>query len=107
MRNNTQIRPEYLDIYQIKRRHNGHWFDPASMRFFNCRLPQGGWKVADNVYFISSEKFTGLYEPDGARLYTVRVMDYQTGDIHTIGEFNKMTKSEAQTTLNNILKGDK
>ena len=104
---NTELKPEYMNIWEIKNRHNGHWFDASSMRFFRSRLPQGGYKLGDKVYFISSEQFTGLYEPDGKRLYTIRVMDYKTGDINTYGEFNKMTKSEANTALKNILKGRK
>lgn len=97
---------EYMDIYEIKRRHSGHWFDPGSMRFFNSRLPQGGYKVGNKVYFISSEHFRGLYEPDGERLYTIRVMDYNTGDVDTVGEFNKLTKAQAKTKLNKIIKAD-
>jgi hypothetical protein len=105
MNNTNVIRAEYMDIYSIKRRHNGHWFDADSMRFFSSRLPQGGWKLENKVYFITSEQFKGMYEPDGKRLYTLRVMDYQTGSVNTVGDFNKLSKSEAQTALNNILKG--
>lgn len=96
---------EYVEMYEIARRHLGHWFDAGSMRFFRSRLAQGGYRTADrsHVYFVSSEQFedhTGYRAP---RLYTVRVMDWQTGDVDTVGEFqaypNRSTADRAARKL--------
>ncbi len=93
-----------VTIYEIKSHHRGHFFDADTTRFFSSRYPQTGYRVGDKAYFITSEQFHGLYEPDGQRLYTIRVLDYKTGDIDTVGEFNKLTKSQAQTQLKHIIK---
>ena len=87
----TTERAKYVEMYEIARRHLGHWFDPGSLRFFRSRLAQGGYRTADRarVYFVSSEQFedsTGWRAP---RLYSVRVMDWDTGDIDTVGEFQQ------------------
>jgi hypothetical protein len=93
-----------ISIEEIKSQAKGHWFDRASMRFFSSRLPQTGIRKGDKAYFISSEQFKGLGMcPDGERMYSIRVLDYKTGDIGTVGEFNQMSKSEAQTALRHIL----
>lgn len=92
----------YVDIYDIKRNHRGHFFDPGSMRFFDSRTSQGGWRVGDKAYFLTSERFHGS-SYSGARLYTVRVLDYKTGDVDTVGDFNKLTRSQANTALMKVV----
>ena len=101
-----QVQPEYVTISEIKRRHDGHWFSPDTMRFFASRAPQGGYKVGNKAYFISSEQFQLFNGERRQRAYTIRVMDWITGDIDTLGEFNKLSKSQANTALRNILKGE-
>lgn len=93
-----------VTIEEIKSHSTGHWFDPGSMRFFRSRLPQTGYRVDNKAYFISSEQFIGSNGIPAPRLYTIRVLDYETGEIDTLGEFNKLTKSEARTQLNKIIK---
>lgn len=85
----TTGRAEYVDMFDIARHHLGHWFDPSSMRFFRSRLAQGGYRTADGsrVFFVSSEQFEDSRGYRAPRLYTVRVMDWATGDVDTVGEF--------------------
>lgn len=91
--------PMHKIIMEHEEKSNGHWFSKGSMRFFNSRLPNYGYLKGDNVYFISSERF----DHKTPRLFTVRVMDRNTGEIDTIGEFNTMTKTEARRELASIL----
>ncbi len=93
-----------VTIQEIKSQAKGHFFDADSTRFFATRYPQTGIRKDDKAYFITSEQFKGLYEPDGKRLYTIRVLDYKTGMVDTVGEFNKMTRSQAQTELQKLVK---
>ena len=38
----------------IKKRHQGHWFDPGSLRFFNSKFPRRGvYPVPGGAFFIS------------------------------------------------------
>jgi hypothetical protein len=60
-----------------------HWFDPSSMRWFRCRLPQSGVSGPGGVYFVSSEKGPRETSP---RAYTVRRLE-GPGKIENVGEF--------------------
>lgn len=62
----------------------GHWFEPDTMKFFNCRLSSDLFYSPGNntIYFISSEKNSGH-----ARAYSVRSYNVLTFEIDTIGEF--------------------
>ena len=73
-----------VTIAEIRSQTRGHFFDSSSTRFFRSRYPQTGHRVGDKAYFITSEQFDDRSE----RLYTVRVLDYKTGGVDTIGEFN-------------------
>lgn len=71
----------------VRRKHNGHWFDPDSMRFFRSRVGEVAYEAADGRrYFVSSERFMPSRGPAAPRNYTVRVQS-TTGDIDTVGEF--------------------
>lgn len=95
-----------VTIEEIKSQAKGHFFDNGASRFFSSRYPQTGYRKGNKAYFITSEQFKGLYEPDGKRLYTIRQLDYTTGDVDTVGDFNKLTKSQAQTALKNLIKSN-
>jgi hypothetical protein len=97
---------DYVSIGAIEMHASGHFFDASAKRFFSSRMPQGGYLVDNNkVYFITSEQFKGMGMcADGERAYTIRVMDWKTGQVDTIGEFNKLTKSQANTQLKKIIK---
>lgn len=77
------------DMSVIKRRHEGHWFDPSSMRFFRSRVGSFGYTAGGKTYFVSSEQFEDSRGNRAGRLYTVRVQDHETGDIDTVGEFQQ------------------
>ena len=90
-------------ITAIKDRHQGHWFEPGSLRFFNSRFPRRAvYPVADGAFFISSEFSKGVYIstgwiPDGPVLYSVRFISDQDGSINTVSEFQEYgTLSEAR-----------
>ena len=90
-------------ITAIKDRHQGHWFEPGALRFFNSRFPRRAvYPVADGAFFISSEFSKGVYIstgwiPDGPVLYSVRFISDQDGSINTVSEFQEYeTLSEAR-----------
>jgi hypothetical protein len=75
------------------------WFTPGTMRFFASRLGEtvyacGTLRVS---YFTSSERFTrlGAPVPGYPRKYSLRVIDWDTGHIDTVGEFQQYTSAAA------------
>lgn len=91
---NTERKLHTLD--QVKRAAGSagsHWFDRDALRYFNSRISERVYPVPGGALFISSEKFRGLYEPDGERLYTVRSCTYD-GKIDTVGEFQQWRTSK-------------
>lgn len=87
-----------VNMYNIERRHNGHWFDPSTMRFFHSRLPQTGIMLADGrALFVSSERYSfDEYHP---RTYSVRIQDTE-GDVDTLGDFKGYpTRREATAAM--------
>jgi len=93
---------DIVTIQEIKSHAKGHFFDEGATRFFNSRYPQTGHRVGDKAYFITSEQFIGSNGHRNERLYTLRELDYKTGDIHTVGDFNQLSKYEAQKQLNKL-----
>lgn len=80
-----------------------HWFKPNTMRFFGTRLPRKAYIKNSSAYFISSEQFVGSAGAEPRR-YSVREANLDSGDVHTVGEFNVMTKEQADIELKRILK---
>ena len=82
-------------ITAIKRRHEGHWFEPGSLRFFNSKFPRRAvYPVPDGAFFISSEFSKGVYIstgwiPDGPVMYSVRFISDADGTISTVSEFQE------------------
>lgn len=67
----------YRDIAAIKaanRANGGHWFDKATMEFFDTRVLDG---VIGGCLFVSSDR-----APGGVRAYTIRQTE-PSGDVHT------------------------
>lgn len=84
----------YIDYIKSANSVRGHhFFSKNTMQFFNCR-------VLDTVYkgqlFISSEKYQ-----DEARKYTVRLCTSK-GDIATMGDFNCLSKYQAEKLAKSI-----
>jgi hypothetical protein len=93
---------DYMPIHEIKYHSRGHFFSAGATRFFNSRYPQGGWCKGDKVYFVTSEQFVnGVYS--APRRYTISVLNIQTGSVDAVGEFNTLSKAQAQTQLKHIL----
>ena len=86
----------YYSISDIRREHNGKWFDPSSMRFFRSRVGENVYQGLGGVYFVSSEQFVNLSAGHvAARKYTVRQYRPDADQIKTVGEFNVLSKSQA------------
>lgn len=88
----------YVQMSAIKAqadRMGSHWFSQSTMRFFRSRVAQYGYGTVDpyeqpneaRVFFVSSEQFQGSDGRRAPRAYTVRVMDWATGNVGTVGEF--------------------
>lgn len=85
------------DIKQRNREASGHFFDPASMRFFRSKLHGNGLEsVSGNVYFITSEQF----DAQAPRRYTVRVM-FPNGKIESASEFQHYATLKEATASRN------
>lgn len=71
------------DVPGLRTRHRGHWFDAGTMRSFQSRVLSAVIPAAGGArsYFVSSEQDRHGSAWNGARLYTVRVMSWATGDI--------------------------
>lgn len=94
--------PEIIDRYDLARRHRGHFFDASTLRFFGSRIAQYGYRSRDGAraYFTTSERFEcpgTLDHPYHAepRRYTVRVMDWDSGTIDTVGTFQQYASASA------------
>ena len=82
-----------LSLWQIRQRHldtnyrerGVDWFAPDSTRFFKSRYPKYSYKAGLRAFFITSEQF----DYRSPRYYSIRVMDWNTGRINTLGEFQQ------------------
>jgi hypothetical protein len=80
-------------IKEVNKAHGGHWFDRSSMRFFDTRLGQTVYQGPGGIYFVTSEQFhDGAFH--GARKFTVRQFNPETGDVETAGKFQAYTTGE-------------
>lgn len=73
----TDIRRFFTSITEIRQANQaagGHWFSPATLRWFNSRIHAD---VYAGRYFVTSEQ-----NPEGERRYTVREVS-EDGDIKT------------------------
>ena len=80
---------ESVTIDEIRRAYSpgpgAHWFDPETLRWFRCRLPQYGYRGPGGTFFVSSEKGPRYTSP---RLYTVRQL-VGPGEIEDVGGFQR------------------
>ena len=90
-------------ITSIKNRHEGSWFEPGSLRWFNTKFPKRCcYPVPGGAFFISSEYSKGVYIstgwiPDGPVRWTVRFCSEEDGSIATVSEFQEFeTLQEAR-----------
>lgn len=79
-----------------------HFFEAATMRFFNSRILQAVYQGEGGVFFVTSEKF----DERSPRLYTVRKYDPATRSIDTVDGFNELSKYQAQAGAARMASGD-
>lgn len=72
--------PSISDIQKRHKESGGHFFDDPTMRFFDSRIS----KRTFGNYFVTSE-----CGPSGLRRYTVRCIEWESGDITTVGHFHE------------------
>jgi len=90
-----------LQLLEIKQRHRAKgdradWFAPSATRFFNSAYPRYGYREGDTVYFVTSERF----DMSTPRRYSIRVMDWKTGWIDTLCDFQRFdTRREAYAEM--------
>lgn len=66
-----------------------HFFEPGTLRFFSSRIGEEFLPcyAAKASYFVTSEQRKGFGLPDAPRRYTVRLIDWYTGRVSSLGEF--------------------
>jgi hypothetical protein len=93
---------ELVTLYQ--RLSSGHFFDKDTMRFFKSRLTENFKRLSDTeALFITTERF----DHTTPRRATIRRASLVKSDtwygvkikIETVGEFNKLTLSQAKNLL--------
>lgn len=81
------------NISQLKaavKAEGSHFFDAASMRFFNSRIAPGVKHTDAGIVFITSEQF----DSRSPRLYTIRIAKAD-GSIDEVGEFQQYKTLDA------------
>ena len=73
----------FMDMNIANQNAGDHWFEGSTMRFFNTRLHRGTIRQYEGEYFVTSER----PDPGTPWLYTVRMFNWDTGKVSTIGEF--------------------
>lgn len=96
---NEIVRFEYISKSEIERRSKGHFFEKGAMRFFNSRVAQYGYRKVtctnsetlyhNLVFFVTSERF----DYKSRRLYTIRRLNLESGEIITVSEFQQYKTS--------------
>jgi hypothetical protein len=78
------------------------FFGEGEMRFFDSIVYNDVHQLSENEYlFITSEKF---WEEGYERKFTIRIFNYTTGKIDTVGEFQQYrTKKTALAEINKII----
>lgn len=77
------------DVRMPDLRARSDWFRPSLRRPLRSRVAWGGYRSADGqrVYFISSEPCASQGWRVAPRRYTIRVLDWGSGDVETVGTF--------------------
>lgn len=92
------------EIKTRNEKHDGHFFDADSMKFFTSKVYELCWQKDDNIYFVTSEKDRFYIKHKGSiRAFTVRVSN-KVGHIDTIGEFQEhKTLSQAINKIKKLM----
>jgi hypothetical protein len=83
-------------IYQAESR-APEFFSAGNKRFFNSRIGSSLYMGKGKSFFTTSEKFTSWSNPSYSlpRLYTVRVIDWETAQIEDLNGFQAYKTSSA------------
>ncbi len=89
------------EVEELYRRHvGGHWFDIATMKFFETKLPGYAYVADDGHYFTTSER-----NPSGKTAFTIRRQNKADFKINTVGDFHAYdTATQALGALVELLK---
>jgi hypothetical protein len=91
---------KHYDIEDIRRENRAagyHFFDQDALRFFASRIGARVWQGPGGVYFVSSERFISRWgSANGKRYFTCRVFHPETGNVDTLGPFNKLSRYRAE-----------
>lgn len=91
---------DIISIQAVKNHAEGHFFDAGATHFFSSRYPQDAYKVGNKAYFVTSEQF----DYKSPRLYTVRVCDFTTGEVDTVGKFQEYaTRKQALAAIKKLV----
>lgn len=66
-----------------------HFFERATMQFFHSRVGENFYtcEARRRTYFVSSEQNRGFGGQEFARKFTVRAIEWDSGDVRTVGDF--------------------
>ena len=81
------MRHDIEAIKMLNKAKGQFFFSPGTMRFFNSKISSN---VINDRFFITSERF----DDEHPRLFTIRVIDWHTGEIGTHGEFQEYKTAE-------------
>lgn len=76
---------------ELNRAKGQYFFSRDTMRFFHSKIES---TILADHYFITSERDT-FNDRQPRKLYSVRRIDWETGDISTVGEFQGYRTKEA------------
>lgn len=83
------------DIKDANHAHGGHWFEPATLRFFRSRVGTTVYQGPGGIFFVSSEQFRDHNGVPYPRRYTVRQFTPESATVETVGTFNVLTRGVA------------
>lgn len=70
-----------VGVERLAERKGSHFFSPDTMRFFKSKVIYDVFPSKNGIYFVTSEK---KCFNDYTRVFSVRFIDINTGDIKTI-----------------------
>lgn len=89
-----------VPMSEIRKASSGHFFEPATTRFFQSRIARHAVCGPGGTFFVSSERQDG-----GARRYTIRQV-HPSGRITTSGDFRAFALgSEATAAARKLAEG--
>lgn len=83
-----------------------HYFEPATMRFFNSRIEPRVYQGAGGIFFVTSEQFHGSDGRSNLRKWSVCKFKPETGDIDRHGPFNEMNRTDAMRMAKRAARGE-